>query len=429
MQASLGVFLAALRRGSWLSRHRILAYSRILLALETITFLFFVAGTHGWIVPLNHATTTDFASFYAAGSLADAGTPALAYDQRAHYAAERNATEAGIDYQFFYYPPVYLLLCAILARLPYLVAFIAFELATLALYLRVAGCTLPAQRWTILVPLLAFPSVFWTFGLGQNAFLTAALFGAGLLLVDRRPVASGLVLGLLCYKPHFGLLIPVALAANGNWRAFAAAACSATLIVGLSVLLFGWTTWDEFLRLATRSYAIYESGRIDFAGFVSPFGAIRLLGGGPGIAYVVQAGVSLAVAAIVAVTWRERLSLPVRAATLAAGTLIAVPVVLVYDLMIASIAALWLVRAASAGGYPPWQKTALAALFVVPLFSRNVGTALHLPLAPLAAMALFVLAVNGARSELARRDPTTRPARLIERLRGFALLRGERRRA
>jgi alpha-1,2-mannosyltransferase len=423
MRASLGVFLPALRGGSWLSRRRVLAYSRILLVLETITFLFFIAGTHGWIVPLNHATTTDFASFYAAGSLADVGTPALAYDQSAHYAAERNATEAGIEYQFFYYPPVYLLLCAILARLPYLVAFIAFELATLALYLRVAHWTLPAQGWAILLPLLAFPSVFWTFGLGQNSFLTAALFGAGLLLVDRRPVAAGLVFGLLCYKPHFGLLIPVALAANGNWRAFAAAACSASLIVALSVLLFGWATWDEFLRLATGSYATYESGRIDFAGFVSPFGAVRLLGGGPGIAYVVQAGVTLAVAAIVAVIWRERLSLPVRAAALAAGTLIAIPVVLVYDLMVASIAALWLVHAGSASGHRPWQKSALAALFIVPLFSRDIGTAFHLPLAPLAALALFILAVDAARFELAQRDPATPPAWFIARIRGLALVR------
>ena len=49
--------------------------------------------------------------------------------------AEQRATAAGIEYRFFYYPPVFLLLCAALARLPYLVAFLVFETATLALCL------------------------------------------------------------------------------------------------------------------------------------------------------------------------------------------------------------------------------------------------------------------------------------------------------
>ena len=103
----------------------------MLLALELAGFAFFVAGTHGWITPLRRPVSTDFVSFYAAGRLADAGTPALVYDQAAHYAAEQAATEPGIAYNYFYYPPVFLLLCAVLARLPYLAAFVAFQAGTL----------------------------------------------------------------------------------------------------------------------------------------------------------------------------------------------------------------------------------------------------------------------------------------------------------
>src|SRR5947207_12274713 len=106
-----------------------------LLALEIAVFLFLIAGTHGWVVPLERATTTDFASFYAAGKLAAAGTPALAYDQAAHHAMEQAVTAPGIEYQFFNYPPVYLLLCAVLAQLPYLAAFVLFIAGTLLFYL------------------------------------------------------------------------------------------------------------------------------------------------------------------------------------------------------------------------------------------------------------------------------------------------------
>jgi hypothetical protein len=86
--------------GNWLDRRRIIAYCAILLAIEVSGFLFLVAGTHGLIVPLSAPTSTDFVSFYAAGSLVNAGTPELVYDQVAHNAAEERATAAGVEYRF-----------------------------------------------------------------------------------------------------------------------------------------------------------------------------------------------------------------------------------------------------------------------------------------------------------------------------------------
>ena len=237
-------FLHAL--GAALDRHRVLTYCRILLAVETVVFLFLVAGTHGLIAPLAGPTSTDFVSFYAAGALADSGTPELAYDQAAHNAAEQRATAPGVEYRFFYYPPVFLLLCAALARLPYLAAFLVFEAATLALCLTVMRAILAERGWSAIIPVLAFPAAFWTLGLGQNSFLTAALFGAGTLWIDRRPILAGLCFGALCYKPHFALLVPVALLAGRHWRALGAALGSAAALCGLSLIVFGWETWQSF---------------------------------------------------------------------------------------------------------------------------------------------------------------------------------------
>lgn len=108
---------------------------RIVLAVQALLLAVAIAGTHGWIVPLHGATTTDFVSFYAAGALADAGTAPLAYDFAAHAIAEQQAAGAGVPYEFFFYPPVFLLVCSVLAKLPYLAAFIAFDAAGLALFL------------------------------------------------------------------------------------------------------------------------------------------------------------------------------------------------------------------------------------------------------------------------------------------------------
>ena len=401
MAAVVARAAAQLASGEWLSRKRLRLYTAILLVAELAVFAFLIAGTHGWIVPLKTPTTTDFVSFYAAGRLADAGTPALAYDHTAHLAAEEAIAGRGIEYQYFNYPPVYEALFAPIACLPYLVAFVAFETATLLLFLVVARRVLDHYSGTALVALLAFPMVWWNFGLGQNAFLTAALFGAATLFIDRRPILSGLCFGALCYKPHFALLVPVALAFGGYWRAFVAAACSAAALVLLSVALLGGDTWQAFFATASASHSMYESGRILFGGFVSPFGAMRLIGAGVGAAYTVQAVFTIAAAAIVAVVWRRRLSLPTRAAVLASATLIAVPLALLYDLMLGAIAGCWLLRGADRAALPTWEKTALAVIYVLMLDSRALSEGLSLPVNTIAAVILFGLATRRVARELA----------------------------
>ena len=382
--------------GNWLDRRRLAIGAALLLAFELGMFAFLVAGTHGWIVPLDKPTTTDFVSFYAAGALANAGTPALAYDHAAHLAAEELVVGAGIGYQYFNYPPVFTLLCAALAWLPYLVAFILFEGATLLLYLFVARRILGDRSTTALIVLLAFPIVFWNFGLGQNAFLTAALFGAATLLIDRRPVIAGLLFGALCYKPQFGLMIPLALAASGQWRAFAAAAASAAALVLASLALFGVDTWRAFVETVAASPAMYQSGRILFEGMANVFGGARALGADATLAYALQAVASIVAGVMVVAVWRARLSLPTRAAVLAAATVVAAPLVLLYDLMLVAVAAIWLVRDRHSPAASGWEMVLLAAIYLFLLDGRTLGEQWHVPVFPLAA--LGVLAIAGARA-------------------------------
>lgn len=374
-----------------LGRPRVMALCAILLAFEIACFVFFALGTYGLVVPLSKPTSTDFVSFYAAGRLADAGTPQLAYDQAAHYAAEQRAAEPGITYNFFYYPPVFLLLCAALAHLPYIPAFIAFAALTLVFYLLVMRCILGERGWVVLVPILAFPPVLWTLGFGQNGLLTAGLFGAATLLVDRRPWVAGLLFGALCYKPHFALLVPVALAAGGRWRAVAAAASGAAALGLLSLVVFGWDTWHAFFTALTASRTVYVSGRIPFTGFVTPFGAARLLGAAPAVAYAAQAGVTLAAGGFVAVVWRRDLPPPIRAASLASATLVAVPLALFYDFVLGGIAGAWLLGGRAEYRLSEWDKLVLAILYVLCLNPRGIAAAWQVPIGPLVSLGLVGL--------------------------------------
>jgi len=382
--------------GQLLDSRRVSRLCGILLAVEIVLFLFVVAGTHGLIVPLAKPTSTDFVSFYAAGKLANAGTPELVYDQAAHYAAEEQATEPGIVYNFFYYPPVFLLLCGLLARLPYLVAFVVFEGATLGGYLLVLRRILDERGVAVLMPLLAFPPVLWTIGLGQNGFLTAGAFGAATLLVDRRPSVAGLLFGALCVKPHFALLVPVALIAAGRWRTLLTAfACAAGLCL-LSLVIFGWQTWHAFLTSVPGSQAVYASGRIPFGGFVTPFGAAMLLGATRTLAGIAQAVATVGAAGLVAWVWRRGLPLPIRAASLVSATLVAVPLALFYDLVLAGVAGAWLLSSEPDYRLREWEKLALAGLYALSLDPRGIAATWHLPVGSFIAVAFTSLVATVA---------------------------------
>jgi alpha-1,2-mannosyltransferase len=354
-----------------LRRDRVIACAPIILAMQVVLFVFTVAGAYGFLGPLERPTSTDFTSFYAAGTLADSGHPELTYDLQAHYRAEEAATRPGIEYKYFYYPPTFLFVCAAVAKLPYFWSFIVFEAASCFLYLAVIRAILAERSWDVLIPFLACPAIYWTFGLGQNALITAALFGGATLLVDRRPIVSGILFGALCYKPHLALLVPVGLAAGRHYRAFLSALGSVVLLCVASLAVFGWATWSAFLHQAATSPATYESGRIMLNAFASPFGGLLLLRSPLMVNYAIQAFVTLGAAAVVWLVWRRRDALPVRAAVLLAATLVAVPVIFLYDLMLATVAVAWLLRADRSVPLSLSEKSILALLFAALLVSRT----------------------------------------------------------
>jgi len=70
--------------------------------------------------------------------------------------------------------------------------------------------TLGRNWWSpALLAALAAPTTAIAIVSGQTGFLAAALLAGGLRLAAPNPVAGGVLLGLLTYKPQLGLLVPV----------------------------------------------------------------------------------------------------------------------------------------------------------------------------------------------------------------------------
>lgn len=387
-----------------------MAWALVLLVLQLAFMAFIAAWQHGVFFTVENPHSADYVSFYAAGKLALAGTPALAYDQAAHLAVQQQTTAMGNSYQFFFYPPVFLLLCAPLALLPYYLSYTVFQVVTLGLFLfalhRILRPGESGWGWRWLVPVFAFPAMFWNVGVGQNAFLTAALFAGFTLMLDRRPVSAGALLGLACYKPHYGMLAPIALAAGQRWRAFIAAGVVVASLVALSALWFGIDTWAAYLHAASGSGKVYESGRIDLAGMITIFGAARLIGVPPGAAWALQAVAAVLMAGLVGLVWRRADQPAARAATLLVATLLAVPLSLVYDQLLLLVAMAWLLRDARDTGFLPWERLVLVLVWPMALMTWVLGSGMGVPLAPwthLAVLALGLRRVWMARAVLAYR--------------------------
>ena len=309
-----------------------------------------------------------------------------------------SSTAATSPYNYFYYPPIWLMVCAALARLPYYAAAVLFGGLTFAAVLAVAWRIVEMRDRKVLIPLLAFPPMFWNVAAEQNAFLSAALLGGALLSLERRPLLAGVLFGTLAYKPHFGLLIPAALVAAGEWRAIAGATATVIGLALISAGIFGWDIWAAYVHAALASGSVYESG-IDIEGVATHYGEVLALGGISALAYAVQAVSAICAAYWVGRVWRRGLSLKLRAAVLIAAIPLAAPVLLFYDLVLGGIAMLWLTRRAVATRFLPWEKSGLATIYLLTALTGHMQGTPQLLVAPVITAVLFALAVARARSE------------------------------
>lgn len=300
----------------------------------------------------------DFTNLWAGGVLAASGKLGILFDHDA-YNAWLHALFSPRTYpQEWSYPPSLLLLGVPLAQLSLPAAYTVWTLTTLAML----GLTL---RWGGLSPwvcaaVLISPGELNNIAFGQNGALTATLLIGGLLLAERRPVASGILCGLLTIKPHLGILIPVCLLASRNWRALAAAIVTAGVLVGLTGFAFGWEVWRNFLTVTEpmmRGFMEAPYPHPYQSNAVTVFVMLRAAGAGLATAYAVQLVAVCCAATLAWRVWRLPNADPaLQVAVTVCLTLLATPYGYCYD-MAAYSAALAVLLARDG-----WRMTPLRAV-------------------------------------------------------------------
>lgn len=387
--------LSEVRSGSFVTRQRLRAYSVLLLAAYVVAIVALLATADGIVDAAGRPLGTDFANVYAAGQLARDGKPALAYDFPAHHDMQRQISgRADIPYYGWHYPPAFLLLAAALAVLPYLGALFAYQAATLIAYLAVVRQI--AGRPEAWLPALAFPAVFVNVTHGHNGFISAALLGGALIVLDRRPLLAGILVGCLAYKPQFGLLVPLVLAATGRWRTIAAAAATVLAICGLTWAAFGTDVFVAFWHSLAITRRVILEGAPGFHKIQSVYAALRLLGVPVAAANAVQLLTTLGVAVALVALWRSAAEFELKAAGLLIGSVLATPYVLDYDLVVLAPAIAFLAAHGLRQGFAPYELSLLVALWVLPLVARSIAEVTAISLTPVVLIAALALILQRA---------------------------------
>ncbi len=322
--------------------------------------------SHWWIYDSDGlGIPIDFINVWAAGRLVLDGLPAQAYDWDIQKQIE--VAKLGQDFVGYYawhYPPPFLFVASVLAQLPYSVGFLGWVLVSMLPYLAVIRAIVGRNFGIVLA--LAAPMVFINALAGQNGFLTAALIGGTLYLIPIRPVLAGICLGLLTYKPQYGLLFPVVLIAAGHWRVFVSAGVTAIAMVFISWLAFGTESWLAFFHWVPRfSQAFLTEGKATWWKLQSIFSMVRYFGGTEQLAWAFQWVLTASVAVVLALMWRSRVPYTLKAAALAAGTLLTTPYLFMYDMMVLVIAVAFLVRIGLKTGFRGYELPALGGALVL----------------------------------------------------------------
>jgi hypothetical protein len=350
----------------------------LILAVFNVAMLVSLYFAHEWLVDAEgHLIHTDFVNVWAAGKLALDGHPAQAWDWGIHKQVQ--VAMLGRDYvgdYAWHYPPPFLFIAMVLAHLSYTHGLVGWAVASFVPYLAMMRGVV-GGRFGLIVG-AAFPVVLANTMAGQNGFLTAALLGGTLVLMPARPVLSGICLGLLSYKPQYGLLLPLALIAASQWTTFLAAAATTGALALTSWLAFGTESWQAFFHwMPMFSQAFFTEGRATFYKLQSVFGLVRTFGGSEQLAWTFQWIMSCTVLAGVVTLWRSRADYALKAAALAAGTLLLTPYLFLYDMMVLAVPIGFLLRTGLAEGFRRGELATLACavglLIAFPFFEAPLG--------------------------------------------------------
>jgi hypothetical protein len=299
----------------------------------------------------------DLPAFYGAGRIVLQGDAEQLYSHQRQHVAQRDLFPGNEPHSYLYfpYPPFVALPYALLALLPFMLAYAVHTgamAACLAAAARTAGRALGLwadSHQLLLATALTFYPLFRAVTGGQNTALSLLAVVASFALVERRrDFRAGLVMGVLWFKPQLAVTFVGLWVIERRPRAVAGALTTAVFLYAAGAALAGpaWPSWwwrEGVASFDTRDQAINAANSVGFLGVAE---AVF----GTGTPWAVAAGLTMAgltVGILAVMAFRGGASTHWhRAAAAAAGSVLLAPHAMYYD---AGLAALPLLLAVATG--------------------------------------------------------------------------------
>ena len=375
---------------------------RILTLIFAFCFLFSI-GKFVWNLSLtaehkvdeDKITGVDYADYYAAGRMVIEGDIANIYHDPVHQ--QRLEEILGRDLSFtlaWPYPPTFLLAIVPFSYLPYYVSLISWLVITLALVIFALYKLVPKYpQLTIFA--LGFPGMYWNLKWGQNGFLSSAIIGFGLYFLENNPVLSGVIFGLLSYKPQIAIFPFFILLLSKKWRVLLWAAVSAIIFALISALLFGFGTWSNFFSSLFGSSSDRYLNWTNYASInPSLFSFFRTQIPNDLFCYAALAVFGIVILLAVCWIWRKSDHLELKGAAIVLGIPLTTSYFLQYDLSILVIPFVLLAYDFIRRGFKLTELIILELLFFMPLINWSLVRAIRIQICPVVLILVLIMTVK-----------------------------------
>ncbi len=305
----------------------------------------------------------DFPAFYGAGSIVAEHGYADLYDPAAQQAAQEGHIESEGGYLFFAYPPfvatAYSWLVPLGYRGAYIVQMLLMGAAATASVLLLRPVSETVRRYPVAIVALVvlFQPLLASLIGGQNTALTMLLFVLAYRAeTSGRPWLAGLAVGLLAYKPQYGVPLAILIVISGRWRVLAGAAATwlGLYLAGAAALGAAWLGpwWDQATAFRDTNATVNGHLFTSWPGYIE-----HVTGIGSSSGQLVGLTIGAAGVAALALMWRRAAgNIAARYAVAATGLVLIAPQSLFYEAGVAAVTILLL-----ANGDGRWRRVGVAA--------------------------------------------------------------------
>lgn len=301
----------------------------------------------------------DFHAIWGAAQLALEMNPIAAFERENLEQAYAACDQVNM---YWLYPAPMAVALTPIGALPFLMAFVSFQLLSLGLLALSVRRYLPNDT-TALIAIVFAPAWLPALMVGQFTILwCVGLLVAISAMRDDRHVLAGILIGCLTLKPTLGLLIPVVLFADRRYATIIAATVTTIILHVGATALYGFEylpKWVETSRNHGVSLATYFA-ETDTMASVGAF--LALLGLPPEIAIYANMGLFAIAGVILFFVWRQYGARSDAAcAVLFAAIPLSTPYLWHYDAAFCALAAMFIYRAGRHG----WHVLHWALLAIV----------------------------------------------------------------